>query len=626
MDRIQNCFFFASDAQKDWSRGKKTAFWLWNTGWISLFALLVGVMALRLAYGTYDNGFFRAYFHSFTLVLGNLLPPLLLILTLWLLLGRAWLAFLLGGVVSLGFPLAGYYVLRFRDDPLTPNLLKYLREAVSISSTAKYDLTPDGRIWTAILLLVGGTVLLVLVARGRPRPRVLFWVPVVIALLLEPACGDNKLYADTLGTLADPYSATQTYIARGFWYPFLHGLLAQEEDVLIPPPEEPAEQEEQQAPPLTAEEILAQYTDSDIPEDRKIDLLVFQREAYADFSVFDVEGMDWSCYDLYHALQAESYTGTLITNTFSGGTIDTERCFLTGLYKVGDLPEEGNLNSYVWYLKNQGYTVEGCHPCYEWFYDRKTVNTRLGFDRYRFSEDTFTALSGDVVAYDKILMPVVWDMYQEKTADGTPYFGYHVTYQGHGPYTTTWVQWPGAHFSEGALEGENCNIFNNYLGSLRDSDVQMMDLVDKLRESERPAALLIYGDHKPWLGDQRQVYDALGINLDMGTEDGLANYLSTQYLLWINPAAEALLGKEIRGQGPTISPCYLMNLVFEQLGWEGNAFSKLMDEYRQVMPVVSIVGRYIVDGQLVSDIPEDRLTLMQDFLKVQQLWKSEFLQ
>ena len=187
MDKIQNCFFFASDAQKDWSRGKKTAFWLWNTGWISLFALLVGVMALRLAYGPYDNGFFRASFHSFTLVLGNLLPPLLLILTLWLLLGRAWLAFLLGGVVSLGFPLAGYYVLRFRDDPLTPNLLKYLREAVSISSTAKYDLTPDGRIWTAILLLVGGTVLLALVARGRPRPRVLFWVPVVIALLLEPA-------------------------------------------------------------------------------------------------------------------------------------------------------------------------------------------------------------------------------------------------------------------------------------------------------------------------------------------------------------------------------------------------------------------------------------------------------
>ena len=492
MDKIKNCFFFAKTADRSWRPGKQAAFWLWNAGWVAVFALLVGAMALGLAYGTYDHGFFRGYFHSFTLVLGNFLPPLLLILTLWLLLGRAWLAFFLGGLVSMGFPLAGYYVLRFRNEPLTPHLLKYLREAVSISATAKYDLTPDGRIWTAILLLVGGTALLALLARGRPRPRALFWVPVMLALLLEPACRDNDRYAATLGTLADPYSATECYTARGFWYPFLHGLLGEEEDPLALLPEEPAEQE---TPPPTAEELLARYTDSDIPEDRRIDLLVFQREAYADFSVFDVEGMDWSCYDLYHQLQEESYTGTLVTNTFSGGTIDTERCFLTGLYKVGDLPEEGNINSYVWYLKNQGYTVEGCHPCYEWFYDRKTVNTRLGFDRYRFSEDTFTALSGDVVAYDKILMPVVWEMYQEMSADGTPYFGYHVTYQGHGPYPTTWLQWPGAHFSEGALEDANCNIFNNYLGSLRDSDVQLTALVDKLRESDRPAALLVYGDH-----------------------------------------------------------------------------------------------------------------------------------
>ena len=621
MENWKNCRLFAR--QPGTGRADRAVFWLWNTGWVVLLALLTGVMALRLACGDHGPAYFAAYFHSFTLLLGNFLPPLLLIVTLWLVLGRAWAAFLLGGLVSLGFPLAGYYVLRFRNEPLTPDLLKYLREAVSISSTAKYDLTPDGPVWMALALLAVGTVFLALAVRGRPRPRALFWLPVMVALLLEPACGDHARYASTLGTLADPYSATETYIARGFWYPFLHGLLGEEEELLILP--EPSEETEEQEEPPTAEELLAQYTDSDIPEDRKIDLLVFQREAYADFSVFDVEGMDWSCYDLYHQLQAESYSGTLLTNTFSGGTIDTERCFLTGLYKTGDLPEEGNLNSYVWYLKNQGYTVEGCHPCYEWFYDRKTVNTRLGFDRYRFSEDTFTALSGEVVAYDDILMPVVWDMYQEKTADGTPYFGYHVTYQGHGPYTATWLQWPGAHFSEGALEGENCNIFNNYLGSLRDSDVQLMSLVDKLRESDRPAALLIYGDHKPWLGDQREVYDALGINLDLGTEEGLFNYLTTQYLLWINPAAEAVLGKEIRGEGPTISPCYLMNIVFEQLGWEGSAFSKLMDEYRQVMPVISIVGRYVVDGKLVSSIPEERQDLAQQFLSVQDLWKHSFL-
>ena len=67
-----------------------------------------------------------------------------------------------------------------------------------------------------------------------------------------------------------------------------------------------------------------------------------------------------------------------------------------------------------------------------------------------------------------------------------------------------------------------------------------------------------------------------------------------------------------------------MNIVFEQLGWEGTAFSKLMDEYRQVMPVVSIVGRYVVDGQLVAAVPEERLELMQEFLTVQDDWKTKF--
>ena len=54
------------------------------------------------------------------------------------------------------------------------------------------------------------------------------------------------------------------------------------------------------------------------------------REAYADFSQFDIPGLDGSGYDLYHSLEAESYHGTLLTNIFAGGTVDSERCFLTG--------------------------------------------------------------------------------------------------------------------------------------------------------------------------------------------------------------------------------------------------------------------------------------------------------
>ena len=44
--------------QKNWSLWKKTGFWLWNGGLLTLFGLAAGLMALRLAYGPYEGSFF----------------------------------------------------------------------------------------------------------------------------------------------------------------------------------------------------------------------------------------------------------------------------------------------------------------------------------------------------------------------------------------------------------------------------------------------------------------------------------------------------------------------------------------------------------------------------------------
>lgn len=69
-----------------------------------------------------------------------------------------------------------------------------------------------------------------------------------------------------------------------------------------------------------------------------------------------------------------------------------------------------------------------------------------------------------------------------------------------------------------------------------------------------------------------------------------------------------------------------MNLVFQQLGWEGPAFMQAMTGMMNVFPIVSSVsGLTMVDGQLMSDIPEDRQALFQEFLYLQQYWRNEFL-
>ena len=45
------------------------------------------------------------------------------------------------------------------------------------------------------------------------------------------------------------------------------------------------------------------------------------------------------------------------------------------------------------------------------------------------------------IAYDNVMLPEALRLYREKTENG-PVFDFHITYQGHGPYTTD--KWSGA--------------------------------------------------------------------------------------------------------------------------------------------------------------------------------------
>ena len=87
-------------------------------------------------------------------------------------------------------------------------------------------------------------------------------------------------------------------------------------------------------------------------------------------------------------------------------------------------------------------------------------------------------------------------------------------------------------------------------------------------------------------------YAALGIDLDAPGEDGAAATYLTDYLIWANDAAKARLGKEFRGEGPTVSPCFLMNVLFEECGWDGPAYQKLTDDVMARTPIVSMHDWY----------------------------------
>ncbi len=608
-------FLLRGRTEADWPLWQKVVFWAWRMVVLLGGSAALGYVSLLFAYGAYPSEVFQAYLHSAELLVLNILPAVWFIFLLFAITGRTWLAFGLGGVSILGLTLGNFFKILFRDDPLYFEDLLILREAGEMAEG--YAVFIDKKIILAVLCVVAGTAFLLLFARGAVKNwkcRVaLVLAAIVSGGVLLNVCLDEKRYSAVENyEYLNRWSPTQNYIAHGFLYPFVNSI----GEVMDIAPEGYSKHE--------AKELLAAYEDADIPEDKKVNLITIMREAYVDFSQFGVEGLDVSGYELYHDLQAESYSGTLLTNIFAGGTIDSERCFLTGNYLLKNF--RSNANSYLWYLREQGYTVEGAHPFYQWFYNRQNVNSYLGFENYRFLEGDFEKMTSAYYPEDDILYDEVYKDYIEGVESGRPYFSFNLNVQSHGPYSTTSYSGEKEYLTGGYTDACK-NAMNNYMSAIMEGDRELLELVDRFRADENPVVLVVYNDHLPWMGDGNAFYEEMGIDIDVRseTEESFRRRYQTDYLIWANDAAKEILGSDFLGDGPTISPCYLMNLTFDLCGWEGPAFMQAMDEMMEVFPVVSTRDFLVVDGVFTSEVSEERRELFDQFRYLQHYWKSEFL-
>lgn len=575
---------------------------------------LAGLGVLLLSVGGYSYKVFFGYLSDTKLALLNIAPIMLLIALLYGLIGRAWIAFALGSCLTLVISLCNYYKLIFRDDPLYFEDVTLIQEALKMSGT--YSLFIDGK----MLLVAAGILLSALLiyritkkkSAGWKKQCVITVLVIVVIWLGYPTYKDNQLY-DSFENYEElnRWSTTQAYVSHGFYYPFIHSISQYKETV-------PDGYDK-----VAVENLFSEYSDKDIPSDRKVNIIAVMREAYVDFSQYDIVGFDNSCFDMYHQLQEESYTGDLIVNIFGGGTTDTERDFLTGDYKLRNF--RGNTNSYVWYLKSQGYTVEGSHPFYQWFYNRRNVNQYLGFSRYRYYEDTFGAMTEKYYPEDELMYTQIYQDFTNNRASGNPYFSFSLNVQSHGPYATTYRLGEREFLAGNQYSVECKTAMDNYMEMIANSDEALLDFIHVLEAEEEPIVFILFSDHLPWMGDGNAYYTEMGIDFTLSSEEMDRLQYTTEYLLWANDAAKEVLGNDFEGEGPTVSPCYLMNVLFEQCSWDGPAYMQIMDEMRDAIPVVSTLERYIVDGNFTYEIPEERRELFNRFECVQYYWRNEFM-
>ncbi len=586
---------------------------------IAAFAVMLcvtvclGLMALYFGTGPYKLELFSFYLENGKLLFLNILPFVLVGMFLWLVIERAWIAFLVDGAICIAYSFSEYFMLMARSDSIHAEDIIYIKEALIISSEGY--ITISWQMIFAVLLVLLGTLFTFFFVRGRVPDR--FRIPNVIARIVLPlavvGCSvyaydrfytDDELYAEfeVWGDLNE-WIDVNTYISRGGMYPFIYSIKS-----AIP-------HEPEGYLPEAAEEILEGYVTDPIDEDKKVHVISIMLEAFCDLSDYTSLITEGDPYAEYHQLASEGYTGRLFTNIFAGGTIDTERCVLTGASELTSFRRTSW--SYARYFAEQGYELVGSHPGYRDFYNRLNVNKNLGFSEYYFYENKYN--SSKYMATDDVLLTSIEKLAREQMEAGSYVFSYNVTYQNHGPYGADVMYGDNVYVPEGTLSQYDYNVVNNYLNGIADTGKQLLELADSFRDDDEPVVLLLFGDHKPWLGDSSSTYSALGIPLFNGDEESARNNYETEYIIWANDAAKKKLGRDFSGEGPTVSPCFLMNLLFEQCGWEGPGYMKFSGEVMERTPIVSSVDWYAESGELVKwdELTDEAHSLISDMRKVQ---------
>ena len=575
----------------------------WVLTALTLLGLTVGVLYLTCTGLLIGSLYFvrerlMSYFAIPGLAALNLLVVALLMAFFFFLTNRAWAAFALSSLLLHAATMANYYKVIFRDDYLVFEDLTLLGPAVAISGQYNMELQPLFR--KVILLSIVGTVLLWLLCRWRLRRR---WT--VLGLVLTVAVGvgafqlwyrDDELYNRFHNLeLFNEWVPKEKAASYGFFYTFVHSIT----DVLPDPPEHYSKER--------AQELLAQYPEGDI--DTKVNVIAVMLESFSDLSVLEPTGLQADPYAALREIWAESCHGTLLVDTLGGGTINSERSFLTGF--TYPQPDYGHsTESYVRYFARQGYVTEGSHPGHDWYYDRQNVNQNLGFDQYYFSENFYSSRTDAEYAPDSVFFPGVLELYENRDLD-TPYFGFHVSYQGHSPYVATERLYDTEYVERGYLTEASYNMVNNYLGSVADTAENVAAFTESLREDESPVVLVFFGDHKPTLGNANSIYAELNMDLNRSTDEGFRNFYSTPYWIWMNDAAKEALNTDPAGQGPDIGPYYLMAQIFEVCGWTGPSYLQYQQELRQVLPAIHAEGTYLENGVWTKELSENSQKLLE---------------
>lgn len=369
------------------------------------------------------------------------------------------------------------------------------------------------------------------------------------------------------------------------------------------------------------------------PDAADVNVVFAMNEAFSDILNEDVfvfpEGENPM--EVYNTMAEgeNAWAGHIVVPYFAGGTADTEFDVASGMQTNLLNPAAPSLTAFRTVNRDldsifrifgaDGYTSCFMHPGQSWFYNRENVYDWFGADESFFVEDFDAEYKGSWVTDESVLRELV-SRFEEKSAGGGLDFTYAVTIQNHmsytaekyGDYVCPEVE------TTAELSPEIQTAVNVYAEGIRDANAMLEDLTEFYSEQSEPVLLVFFGDHLPYLGDNRQGYAELGLPAASvtGGEDPFAAY-TAPVLFWCNDAAaealdfaNAIEALDLPADG-RISACYLGAVVLELTGrGEVSPWFAFLNEMRRELPVLHNGYYESADGEITTEPTAEEAALV----------------
>lgn len=595
--------------------------------WVWLFLIASAVLALGLSFliSTHHKYAIAVmWLKTPSLIVLNLLLPLLIVFFLYFLSGKAVFSALLVNIVWVLLSVADSIKVAMRQEPLLPTDLTLIQEVFTILKTF-----PTSR----IVMIFGGIIiaLILLVFAFFKSQKSHFSIKyrilgicstIVIALAANGLFYSNTERYDKYPVMENPYFQVNQYNSRGLGYSFVH----QANISHIKQPEGYSAS--------AFDQIQEEHEPLSIEKEKLPHVVMIMGEAFSDLSENKNIHFDGYTDPMAHfrALteKENAVSGHIVVPGYGGGTSNTEYDVLTSLptrFLKTSLPSYSfihhPMDALPHALSQIGYDTLSIHPGYAWFYNRQNVYPQMGFDTQHFLETDFDLQTqgkggyvNEVVTMDKIIETLDKHI---KESDN-PLFSFTVTIQNHGPYDGKYGAQKQNFKSDVPLTDVESDLLTQYFLGIADGDAELARLVSYAEESEEPIILVYFGDHLPGFSNGMDFFDLLDypIHPNGTPKEQLAVY-ETPFVLWANDSAAATCNfKENREKADLpkdgiISSHYLGALLVELMGLDG--LSPLYDfnnELRKELPVLSNMYSVTKDGTYLEELsPEQEKKLSQ---------------